>query len=145
MSKKQNRFAFPAILHYADDGISVEFPDLPGCLSCSTTTEEALVDAKEALGLHLWGMDQDGEEIPKATPVNNLKIQPNEIPVLIEVFMPPVRDRIENRFTKKTLSIPQWLNFIIALPFSPWSLKRNGLFFSLKRVYNNVKSKILSL
>lgn len=110
MSKKQDRYAFPAIFHYADDGVSIEFPDLPGCLSCSSSTEEALVDAKEALGLHLWGMEQDGEEIPVPTPVNKLSIQPDEIPVLIDVFMPTVRDRIENRFVKKTLSIPQWLN-----------------------------------
>ena len=29
--------------------------------------------------------------------------------VLIEVFMPPVRERINSRFVKKTLSLPAWL------------------------------------
>ncbi len=110
MSKKKNRFAFPAVFHYADDGISIEFPNLPGCFSCSATTEEALTDAKEALGLHLWGMEQDGEEIPEPTSINKLQLQPNEILVLIDVFMPSVRDRIENGYIKKTLSVPRWLN-----------------------------------
>ena len=32
-----------------------------------------------------------------------------KIPVMIEVFMPSVRDRIKNRFVKKTLSLPAWL------------------------------------
>jgi hypothetical protein len=30
--------------------------------------------------------------------------------VLVEVFMPTMRDAIENYSVKKTLSIPQWLN-----------------------------------
>lgn len=37
--------------------ISIEFPDLPGCLSCADTTEESVANAKEVLGLFLWGMD----------------------------------------------------------------------------------------
>ena len=27
-------------------------------------TDMAIANAKEALGLHIWGMEQDGEEIP---------------------------------------------------------------------------------
>ena len=30
--------------------------------------------------------------------------------MLVNVFMPAVRDRIRNHFIKKTLSIPYWLN-----------------------------------
>ena len=103
-------YTYPAILHYADDGISISFPDLPGCLSCSETTEEAAHDAKEALGLHLWGMENDGDRIPEPTPVNRLSLQNNEIPLLVEVFMPAVRARVETRFVKKTLSIPAYMN-----------------------------------
>lgn len=55
----KKRYAYVALLSYADDGISIEFPDLPGCLPCAQTTEEAIDNAKEALGLHLWGMEQD--------------------------------------------------------------------------------------
>ena len=36
-----NYYAYPAYLYYDEDGISVEFPDLPGCLPCCDTTEEA--------------------------------------------------------------------------------------------------------
>nr|DAI19515.1 MAG TPA: HicB-like antitoxin [Caudoviricetes sp.] len=105
----KNRYAFVAILNYADDGISIEFPDLPGCLPCAHSTEEALENAKEALGLHLFGMEQDGEEIPPATEINNIHLSKGQVPVLIEVFMPPVRERINSRFVKKTLSLPAWL------------------------------------
>ena len=103
-------YTYPAILHYAEDGISISFPDLPGCLSCSETTEEAVRDAKEALGLHLWGMEKDDDAIPDPTPIDKLSLSHNEIPLLVNVFMPSVRARVETRFVKKTLSIPAYMN-----------------------------------
>lgn len=105
----KDRYSYVAIFHYADDGISISFPDLDGCLSCADTTEEALRQAKEALGLHLWGLEQDEEEIPQPTPITNLALTSEEIPALIEVFMPPIRERINQKFVKKTLSLPAWL------------------------------------
>ena len=53
---KKDFYTFPAILSFDEDGISVEFPDLPGCLTCGDNTEEAINRAKEALGLHLYGV-----------------------------------------------------------------------------------------
>jgi len=58
----------------------------------------------------MWSMEHDGEDIPEATEVSSLSFEPNQIPMLIEVFMPPVRARISNRCVKKTLTIPHWLN-----------------------------------
>jgi predicted RNase H-like HicB family nuclease len=42
-------YIYPAVFDYADDGISIEFPDLPGCLPCANTTEEAVHNAKESI------------------------------------------------------------------------------------------------
>lgn len=107
----KDRYAYVAIFFYDADGISIEFPDLPGCLPCAdkNDTDMALKNAKEALGLHLFGMEQDGEEIPAPTPITDIHLEPNSVPVLIEVFMPPVREKIKSRFVKKTLSLPAWL------------------------------------
>ena len=60
---------FPAVFDVDSDGISIFFPDLPGCLPCADTMEEAFKNAKEALQLHLFGMEEDGEEIPEPTPI----------------------------------------------------------------------------
>ena len=103
-------YAYPAIFHYADDGISIEFPDLPGCLPCAMSENEAFNSAKEALGLHLFGMERDGDTIPAPTSAMEIKPGDGEVVALIEVFMPAVRDRINNQYVKKTLSIPSWLN-----------------------------------
>lgn len=105
-----NNYAFPAFFYYDDDGISIEFPDLPGCLPCAQTSEEAFRNAKEALGLHLFGMEQDGDIIPEPTPVRELHPEDGAVITMVEVFMPSVRDRINNRVVKKTLTLPSWLN-----------------------------------
>lgn len=106
-----DRYSFVALFNYDDDGISIDFPDLPGCCPCADKddTDMALKNAKEALGLHLWGMEQDGEQIPAPSKITDLSLAPGQVPVLIEVFMPPVRERINSRFVKKTLSLPAWL------------------------------------
>ena len=105
-----NFYAYPAFFYYDEDGISIEFPDLPGCLPCAKTSEEAFHNAKEALGLHLFGMEQDGDVIPSPSPVKELHPDAGGVVTMVEVFMPSVRDRINNRVVKKTLTIPAWLN-----------------------------------
>lgn len=107
MSK--DRYAYVAIFHYEENGISISFPDLDGCYPCADTTEEAIDNAKEAMGLHIWGMEQDGETLPVPTAIKDIKLDAGEVPVLVDVFMPPIRERINNRFVKKTLSLPAWL------------------------------------
>ena len=108
---KKDRYAYVAIFSYEEDGISIEFPDLPGCYPCAgkDDTVAAIANAKEAMGLHLWGMEQDEEEIPEATSITKLVLEPHQVPFLVEVFMPPVRERINSKFVKKTLSLPAWL------------------------------------
>lgn len=107
---KKDRYIYPAIFDYAEDGISISFPDLPGCFSCANSDEEAILMAKDALGLHLYSLEEDNDEIPAPTPINKICVEPNQVVVLVEVLMPTMRTAIENCSVKKTLSIPQWLN-----------------------------------
>jgi len=106
----KNTYTFPAIFDYADDGISISFPDLPECFSCSETTEEALKDAEEVLGLCLYNMEGNNEPIPEPTPLDKVQCEPNQKTVLIKVWMPIVRNEMETASVKKTLTIPAWLN-----------------------------------
>lgn len=89
----KDTYIYPAVFDYAEDGISISFPDLPGCLPCADTVEEAVKNAKEAMMLHLFGMEEDNEDIPEPTPVNNIDSQKNQAIILIDVFMPPFRER----------------------------------------------------
>ena len=47
----------------------VVVPDLPGCFSAGDTLDEALVNAKEAILLHLEGLLDEKEAIPAPHPL----------------------------------------------------------------------------
>lgn len=47
-----------------DGQYSVEVPALPGCLSCGRTREEALANVRDAIGLYIEALKEDGEPIP---------------------------------------------------------------------------------
>jgi len=106
----KNTYSYIAVVSFDDDGISIDFPDLAGCFTCADNENEIFKMAKEILGLHLWSMEKDNELIPEPTKIKDIVLESNETTMLVEVFMPPVRDRINNRVVKKTLTIPQWLN-----------------------------------
>ncbi|MDR1579295.1 MAG: type II toxin-antitoxin system HicB family antitoxin [Synergistaceae bacterium] len=106
----RDRYIFPAVFNYADDGISVSFPDLPGCFTCGDTDEEAIKMAEEALGLHLWGMENDGDPIPDPSRGDKIRIEPNERIFLVDIWMPQVRKEVQPIYVKKTLTIPADLN-----------------------------------
>ncbi len=46
-------------------GYSVIVPELPGCFSQGETLEEAIMSSKEAIELHLEGIMEDNEEVPR--------------------------------------------------------------------------------
>lgn len=105
-------YVFPARIFVEADGVSVNFPDLPGCLTCGDTEEEALKNAKEALALHLYGMEQDGDPIPEPSKIKDLKSDESQLYALIEVWMVPFRDKMVNKAEKVTTTIPRWLKSV---------------------------------
>jgi predicted RNase H-like HicB family nuclease len=106
----KDTYIFPAVFEICDNGVSILFPDLEGCLPCAETVESAIKNAKEALKLHLYGMEEDNEEIPEPTPFSKIQLHENQTIVLIDVYMPPFREKQHKKFVKKTLSIPSWIN-----------------------------------
>lgn len=112
--KKEISYVFPAIFEYSEtsEGIGIYFPDLIGAVSYGDTEEEALNMARECLELHLYGMEEEKIDIPKATPISKIHAKKGEAIVLIKANMLNVRDYFENKPVKKTLTIPKWLNDI---------------------------------
>ena len=109
MSGVKDYYVYPAILDFADDGISIEFPDLPGCLPCAFSAEEAVHNAREAMGLHLYNMEDDGDEIPTPSDILSIMHEKNQAVVLIDVSMPAVRERMRNKSRNKMCTVPAWL------------------------------------
>ena len=114
----KDKYTYPALFAYEKgvDGIGVVFPDLPGCVSRGKNENDALHMGKEALSLHLWGMEKDGDEIPKPTPIHDLNYEEYEAPgvrlavVLIEVWMALFREEMSNKSVTRAVTLPQWLD-----------------------------------
>ena len=109
-----DRYIYPAVFEKGEvKGYVVSFPDLPGCITEGETLGEALKMAKEALELHLYGLEEDGDDISNPTLPENIHIEEEGAFIsLIEAWMPLVRDEMENKAIKKTLTLPKWLNDI---------------------------------
>ncbi len=108
--KKKESYEFVAVFDYQEDGINIKFPDLQEAISCASTTEEAIKNAKEVLELVLYHREEENIEIPDSTALEDIKCTKNEKTVNISVWMPLVRNEMEEQAVKKTLTIPQWLN-----------------------------------
>ena len=108
--KKIDHYFCPAIFSYEKDKeIAVVFPDLDVATS-GVDEDDALLSARELLGCVLFGLEEDGEEIPTPTQLKDIKLKNNERAVLVDVFMPSVRNANINKSVNRTVTLPAWLN-----------------------------------
>ena len=108
--KKVERYFYPAVFGYEDgQEISVVFPDLDVATS-GETDEDALLSARELLGCVMYGLEEDGAEIPIPSRLDQLHAAANERIVLVDVYMPSVRMDENYRSVNRTVTLPAWLN-----------------------------------
>jgi len=91
------------------EGYTVTFPDLPGCITEGDSFEEAAANAREALELHLWGMEQDGDEIPTPSKPESITTPPGAFLVPIEAWMDLVRNEMAQQSVNTMVTMPRWL------------------------------------
>lgn len=108
--KKPDRYVYPAVFTYEEgQEIAVVFPDLDVATS-GVSDEDAVLSARDLLGLVLFGMEEDGEDLPAPSPVANVHHEANEVVVLVDVFMPSVRLAQQTKCISRTVTLPAWLN-----------------------------------
>lgn len=108
----KNRYIFPAIIKLVDESYEVRFPDIENCFTFGDDLEDALDSARDVLELCLYDMEQDNIPIPEASGIKDIKLSGNESIAWINIWMIPVRDKMENKSIKKTVTIPKWINDI---------------------------------
>ena len=81
-------YCYPAIFNCTKEGISVVFPDFPGCVTCADDYAEALYMARDCLGGWLYTSERDNEFIPEPSDPLKLKdgLKDNQLVVPIAVF-----------------------------------------------------------
>jgi predicted RNase H-like HicB family nuclease len=53
------------ILEQGDTSFGAYVPDLPGCVAVGETRGEAMQLIREAIGLHIEGLRENGEAVPE--------------------------------------------------------------------------------
>jgi len=102
------KLTYLAVFETAGSGVSAYFPDVPGCVSCGDNFDHALRMAQEALSLHIYGMEQDGEPLPERTGAVP-ETGAGCVVAPITVYPDMVKDEINSRREKTTVTIPHWL------------------------------------
>ena len=105
------KLTYLAVFEPSADGYGVYFPDLPGCISFGENFEKALKNAEDALGLHLYGMEKDSEEIPtpSQTPVLDEDTEKGALISPVTVFPDLVKNEMDNKRVKTNVTLPVWL------------------------------------
>ena len=108
--KNNEKYFYPAVFTYEEDQeIAVTFPDLDVATS-GVDEADALISARELLGIVMFGLEEDNEPIPKPSSLKDLKLDENESAVLIDVYMPSIRNANINKSVSRTVTLPAWLN-----------------------------------
>lgn len=83
---KQERYFYPAVFNYDDKEIAVTFPDLNVATS-GVDKQDALISARELLGIVLFGLEEDNEDIPKPSRLSDVKLKKGETVNLINAYI----------------------------------------------------------
>lgn len=79
------KYRFLMILTKENDGITVIFPALKGCISCGYTFEEAIKNGKEALELHINGLIEENSVLPDYEENITIKLSKNQQIEFVEI------------------------------------------------------------
>ena len=83
--------AYVALIHKdAASDYGVSFPDFPGCITAGRSLDEARQFAEEALALHIDGMIEDGNAIPRPSSLETVmanQVNRDGVAVLVDAPM----------------------------------------------------------
>ena len=112
--------AYPACFLKDKSGYSVIFPDLNNLATCGQTLDEALTMAVDCLAGYLHWLRKDGETAPTASSIDKINLaefaEESEVSLddaFINIITVDVAEYAKTHFekyVKKTLTIPAWLN-----------------------------------
>ena len=105
------KYVYPAIFSPSEDGgFTVSFPDVSGCYTEGDTLAEAIEQAKDALCLMLYDLEEREESISVPTRINDVVTENGDIVSLVACDTLEYRKFFDKKAVKKTLTIPNWLN-----------------------------------
>ncbi|ADY57327.1 Uncharacterized protein family UPF0150 [Syntrophobotulus glycolicus DSM 8271] len=104
------KYVYPATFTpEPEGGYCIQFPDLPGCVTCGDSVPHAIEMGRDALSMWLCDAENNKEQIPPASSLFDIRTDHGFVN-LIDADTAEYRRINDHRAVKKTLSIPSWLN-----------------------------------
>ena len=107
------KLIYPAVFYPFSDGsggYTVEFPDLPGCVTEGNNLEEAFEMAEDAASG--WVLDEleEGNPVPKASEYVDIKPRERGQVNMVLLDMDTYAEKYGEKAVRKNVTIPAWLN-----------------------------------
>ena len=106
------KLIYPAVFYPFSDGsggYTVEFPDLPGCVTEGKDLEEAFEMAIDAASGWVLEELEEGNEIPKASMYADVKPRENGQVNTVLLDMDKYAEQYGEKAVRKNVTIPAWL------------------------------------
>ncbi len=84
-------------------------PDLPGCITTGSSIDDAIEMITDAASGWLVVAEDEGNDIPAATPQHKLDIPENAICSIIRIDTLAYRAATDTRAVRKNVSLPAWM------------------------------------
>lgn len=84
-------------------------PDLPGCITTGSSIDDAIEMITDAASGWLVVAEDEGNEIPAATPQHQLNISENAICSIICIDTFAYRAATDTKSVRKNVSLPAWM------------------------------------
>ena len=110
------KLVYPALVTPFEDGsggYTVEFPDLPGCVTEGEDMAEALFMAEDAASGWVLTELEDGNPVPHASLIQDVEAEAGQFVSLVALDMDAYAAKYGSNAVKKTLTIPAWLNTFV--------------------------------
>ena len=107
------KLAYPAIITYCEDdnSYSVEFPDLPGCVSGGFSLIEAIEMGVDAASGWILTEIEDGNVIPKASDPREINIADDKSFInMLVLDMDSYSKKYSIKCIRKNVTLPKWVN-----------------------------------
>ena len=106
------KLIYPACFYPNDNGYTVTFPDLPGCVTEGKNIAEAMNMAVDAASGWILDSIEYGESIPEATTdISSIPLEyPDGLINFIMLDMDSYSDKYGVKAVRKNCTIPAWLN-----------------------------------
>ncbi|WP_029200659.1 type II toxin-antitoxin system HicB family antitoxin [Oribacterium sp. NK2B42] len=107
---------YPVILTKDKDDILIEVPDLE-ILTEAKNIQEAIVMARDAIGLTGISMQDNGDSVPEPSDIDDIDVSKGTfadvgkgIKTLVDIDFDEYRRKNDNKMVRRNVTLPNWMN-----------------------------------